>query len=162
MTQPMFNSKKLTKIGFLAVSAAFLTGCASAPMAQQEPVKQDANIQKLNATAAEIAQSLTYLAKLQQGQVDEISGNGEKGINKAFRVSWNGSAADLASQVAFKIGYSFSVSGHNGEAITPDVFPYVAKSEKADDILRAVAARLAPVAEVRVSQNNRTIEIAYK
>ena len=158
----MFKFVSLTALASLVLVAS---GCASmsSMFTKTETVKSDPNEQivKLNEAANQVSNQLNRLMRVEQKQpengVESAKGSALKTV---LTVQWDGSAELLVSGLADQIGFRYIKSGV--APFTPIIVPLDAKDRSAETILRIVGDRLIGVAELRVSEKNKTIEIAYK
>ena len=154
------TAQLLTLTGVISASA-FLSGCATSVAAPAAPVV-DQQLVQLTEAANKVSTQLDRLIRLERGVP-------EKGIETAGTVSplktvltvkWSGTGEDLAKGVAEQLGFRFVRSG--SAPFTPVIVPLDGQDRTAEVVLRAVADRMAQVAEVRVSEKQKLIEIAYR
>jgi hypothetical protein len=75
-------------------------------------------------------------------------------------VQWDGSGEDLVSGLSKKIGFRFIKTGQS--PFTPIIVPVDGKSRSVEAVLRIVADRMGSAAEIKVSEKQKTIEVAYR
>jgi DotD protein len=155
-----FLKKSVCAIGVLAVLAQ-MSGCTT-PVVAAPKYEPDPQLTSLNKVAEQVSAQLDRLIRLERNLP-------EAGVEQAAAVSplktsvyvqWGGSGEELAEGLAKKIGYRFSKSGV--APLTPIIVPLDGQSRTVETVLRIVADRMVNVAEIRVSEKQKWIEVAYK
>lgn len=154
------------KAVLLVCSVALFSGCAAirgqneAPVAKPETV--DRQMTQLVDTANHVSGQLDRLLRLERGVPEAGVQTAPKQavLKTVLTVKWGGTGEDLAKGVADQIGFKFVKTGV--APFTPIIIPLEAQERSAETVLRIVADRMAQVAEVRVSEKQKLVEIVYR
>jgi hypothetical protein len=152
--------KVVALLGALSTSA-LMTGCATSVAAPAAPVV-DQQLVQLTEAANKVSTQLDRLIRLERGTPEAGIETAAKtsALKTVLTVKWSGTGEDLAKGVAEQIGFRFVRSGT--APFTPVIVPLDAQDRTAEVVLRAVADRMAQVAEVRVSEKQKLVEVAYR
>jgi hypothetical protein len=161
--------KLVVAAGVAILLASQISGCANMTYPWSEKVVEmqkmpaiDPQLASLNSVADQVSSQLDKLIRLERGLP-------ESGIEQASSVSmlktpvfvqWDGSGEDLVSGLSKKIGFRFIKTGQS--PFTPIIVPVDGKSRSVEAVLRIVADRMGSSAEIKVSEKQKTIEVAYR
>jgi DotD protein len=138
-----------------------MSGCATAVAKVEQPTV-DPQVTELNAIATHVSTQLDRLIRLERGLPEKGMETAAKtsSLKTVLTVQWSGTGEALAKGVAEQVGFRFITSGT--APFTPVVVPLDAQDRTAEVVLRVIADRMARVAEIRVSEKQKTIELAYR
>jgi hypothetical protein len=162
-----FKMNKLMFNAILVAAVVGLSGCASFKGAGETKtvVKTnsiDPQMGQLVDTANQVSSQLDRLLRLERGipETGVATAPTQARLKTMLTVKWSGTGEDLAKGVAEQIGFRFVRSG--SAPFTPIIVPLDGQDRSAETVLRIVADRMSRDAEVRVSEKQKLIEIAYR
>jgi hypothetical protein len=152
------NWLRLASLTALTAVAVLSSGCST--VVAQPKSDNDRQLELLNATTQKVERQLDRLIRLEKGQTEVATNTAtHEGLKTILTIQWSGSGEELAEGVAKQLGYRFAKSGT--APFTPVIVPLESKDRSAAEVLNTIANRMSAVAEIKVSNKQKMIEVAY-